>query len=321
MGLFDDGRTFVRVAVNEMQPKSANPAVPYGPDEVAADAVACAAAGASIVHFHSRNPDGSQAVADDASDADIYRRALELTAAESDILMEPTNLPRGLDPSTADDVPHFWLLADRPPAGARLEVVNIDGFRFAHTRAGWDERARRVVSMSRPPRPDAAYEPPEVIIRAVESGLVPFFGLFDLADARMLAAFALEGIVRTPVLVQLNFFWDLMRGPTPTVEALDAFLAELRRHDIDTEVCLFVRAAPDRESYEAFFDAALRRGVHLRVGLGDNARLFPTWSNADMVEHAVEMVTRHGLVPTTSAELRDRVSPRNSMIVEGGTDG
>src|SRR5258706_18112 len=135
MGLFEQGRTMVRIAVNEMQSKTANPNVPYGPEEVAANAIACAARGASIVHFD-----------------------------------------------------------------------------------------------------------------------------FELADARILSAFALEGIIRTPVLVQLNFFWDLLRGPTPTVEGLDAFLAEWRRHDIDSEVCLFVRDAPDRETYESLLDAALDRG-------------------------------------------------------------
>jgi uncharacterized protein (DUF849 family) len=309
MGLMDEGRTIVRIAVNEMQPKAANPAVPYGPEEVAADAIACAARGASIIHFHSRLDDGSQALDDDRTTAGVYRRAMELTAAECDIVMEPTNLDVGDDPTSASATPHFWLLLDQPPAGRPLEVVNIDGFRFAHKRARWDERTRRLLPLGRavPPGGETPFIGPEVIVRAVEAGLVPFFGLFDVADARILSAFALEGIIRTPVLVQLNFFWDLLRGPTPTVDGLDAFLDEWRRHDIDSEVCLFVRDAPDRETYEALLHAALDRGVHLRVGLGDNAGLFSTWTNADMTEFAVDIASRHGLQPVTPKELRARV--------------
>src|SRR4051795_2970051 len=135
MGLFEDGRTMVRIAVNEMQSKAVNPAVPYGPDEVAADAVACAVRGASIIHFHSRLDDGAQALDDDRTSASVYRRAMELVAAESDIIMEPTNLDLGDDPTLAASTPHFWLLVDQPPAGRPLEVVNVDGFRFAHKRA------------------------------------------------------------------------------------------------------------------------------------------------------------------------------------------
>src|SRR5262245_21475465 len=183
MGLFDEGRTIVRIAVNEMQSKSANPAVPYGPEEVAADAIACAAGGASIVHFHSRLEDGRQALDDDRTSASVYRRAMELTAAACDIMMEPTNLNVSDDPTAADATPHFWLLLDDPPAGRPLEVVNIDGFRFAHKRARWDERRRRLLPLG--PRSGSGgderpFAPPEVIVRTVEAGLVPFFGLFDV---------------------------------------------------------------------------------------------------------------------------------------------
>ena len=37
--------------------KDENPNVPYGPEEIARDAVACARAGASIIHFHARDPE------------------------------------------------------------------------------------------------------------------------------------------------------------------------------------------------------------------------------------------------------------------------
>ena len=308
MSMFDEGHVMIRVAVNEMQPKAINPSIPYGPEEVTAEAVGCAEAGASIVHFHSRTDDGAQATDDDRNGAEIYRRDLELTARESDIILEPTNLPLGNDPSLAVDVPHLWSLVADPPIGTRLEVVNIDGFRFGHNRTAWDEREQRLLLINnRKLERDVPFEGPEVIREVLHRNLVPFFGLFDLADARLLSAFARTGLVPQPVLVQLNFFWDLMRGPTPTIAGLDAFLAEWRRVPVDSEVCLFVRGMPDRESYERLLDAALDRQVHLRVGLGDNPHLFPTSRNADMVEHAVDLASKKGLTPATPADLRARI--------------
>jgi uncharacterized protein (DUF849 family) len=304
MGLFDEGKVAIRVGVNEMQPKSINPRVPYGPDEVAAAAIECARAGAAIVHFHARTDDGAQALDDDSNGAGIYRRAMELTALESDIIMEPTNLPRGNDPSLAIDVPHVWSLDDHPPQGARLEVVNLDGFRFG--RAGWDaDEQRLIVINGRVWDRAATFEGPEVIRETIARGLVPCFGVFDLGDTRILSAFAAAGLVRQPILLQINFFCDLMTGPTPSIEALDSILAEWRRRDIDTEIFFFVRAMPDRESYEALFSAAIDRGVHPRVGLGDNPHLFE--QNSHMVEHAIEMVRRKGLEPASASELRSRV--------------
>jgi 3-keto-5-aminohexanoate cleavage enzyme len=306
--LFDEGKIIIRVAVNEMQLKAVNPNVPYGSEEVAAEAIAAARAGASIVHFHSRTADGAQAVEDDRSGAGIYRRAMEITARESDVIMEPTNLPLGNDPSLAIEIPHVWSLVDDPPAGAPLEVVNIDGFRFDHNRTAWDEREQRLISITnRRLDRNATFAGPEVIRDTIKAGLVPFFGLFDLADARMLSAFARTGLVPQPVLVQINLFCDLIRGPTPGIAALDAFLAEWRPAQVDSELCLFVRAMPDRDSYERLFEAAIDRGIHIRVGLGDNPHLFANGRSADMVEHAIEMAGRKGLTPVTPAELRARI--------------
>ena len=64
----------VEVGQNEFTTKAQNPHVPYTPEEVAADAVACAAAGAAVVHFHARDDDGEQ----DWSGTARYREALDL---------------------------------------------------------------------------------------------------------------------------------------------------------------------------------------------------------------------------------------------------
>ena len=42
----------IEAAINGVTPKARNPHVPITPEEVAADALACFAAGAAIVHNH-----------------------------------------------------------------------------------------------------------------------------------------------------------------------------------------------------------------------------------------------------------------------------
>jgi 3-keto-5-aminohexanoate cleavage enzyme len=307
MGFIDTGRVMIRVAANELQPKDANPNVPYTAEEVAASAIAAAHAGASIVHVHSRTADGAQALADDRAGADIYRDLMARIARESDVLVEPTNFPHGGDPSLAGDTPHFWSLADDPPAGASLEVVNIDGFRFAHSRVAYVHgRGLRPIE-NRAIDLDGRVALPEVVEETLRRGLVPFFGVFELSDVRLLAHWAREGLLPRPVMLQINFFCDLMKGPTPGVHALKAFLDEWPRDEIDSEICVFARALPDRKTYDGLFDAALERGVHMRVGLGDNPHLFPGATNADLVAHAQERIAHHGFRAVTAAELRTRM--------------
>jgi len=309
MTFADQGKVLVRVAVNEFQPKSLNPNVPYGADEVAADAIRCSQAGAAIIHFHSRHDSGSQAQDDDRAGSNIYRRALELTADGADIIMEPTNLPHGkTEVWTSEDLPHLWALDDQRPKQGKLEIVNIDAFRFQHLQSGYDVHRQMLVTIDErmQMRPDLPYQLPPCIREPLKRGYVPFFGVFNMSDLRLLSAMAAENLVPKPVLVQINFFCDLMWGPTPSVEALDAFLWQWRRVPIDSEVSVLVRGLPDFKTYEYLHEAALDRGVTLRVGLGDNAGIFPH-GNAQMVDHFVELSAKRGFTPVTADELRARV--------------
>ena len=52
-------KLIITVRVNEYAPRNKNKNIPFTPDEIAETAAECRAAGASIIHFHARNPDGS----------------------------------------------------------------------------------------------------------------------------------------------------------------------------------------------------------------------------------------------------------------------
>ena len=65
-------KLIIEARVNEFLMRAqGNPYVPYSSEEIVADALACRKAGAAVLHFHARKPDGSP---DHATEA--YARAV-----------------------------------------------------------------------------------------------------------------------------------------------------------------------------------------------------------------------------------------------------
>src|SRR5262245_33648993 len=79
-----------------------NKYVPYTPDEIAADAVACEKVGASILHFHAREANGKE-----SADPTLYADTVRKCKAQTDLVIMPTNLP------TTGDLPTVKTFADR----------------------------------------------------------------------------------------------------------------------------------------------------------------------------------------------------------------
>lgn len=63
--------------------KEANPALPITPEEIAESAWKCQQAGASIVHIHARNPDGSA-----TQDREVYREIIKGIRERCDVIVQ-----------------------------------------------------------------------------------------------------------------------------------------------------------------------------------------------------------------------------------------
>ena len=80
-------KLIIEAAINEAASKDTNLTVPYGPEEIAAEAIACAEAGAAIVHFHARDPvSGDQAWLG----TELYADAMRRIERECDAILYPT---------------------------------------------------------------------------------------------------------------------------------------------------------------------------------------------------------------------------------------
>jgi len=299
--LRDQGCAIVAASLTELVTRDENPYVPINPDELAADAIECAEAGAAIVHFHARNPDGSQAKTNDS----LYREALELIAKESDVLMWPTamSLSASSDLSLKSGLPHVWALDDHPPAGGRFRIAPFDVFR-----KGASPRLDPITGRLATNHDIGEYDtwsPPEALQEMLDRKLIPLIHCADVGEVRWAYHVTREGIIPPPAFIQVQFFGAALLGPSPTIRNLDACFAEWGGGDVEWLVA--AQMMPSEQSLDALYDHALERGAGIRVGLGDSGTLYPGLRNVDHVEMAVKRLEKFGLSPATPSQLLSRL--------------
>src|SRR5690349_7616394 len=113
----------IEAALHELVSKAANPNVPYGPEEVAADAVVCAQAGATLLHFHARDAEsGEQRWHDDARYLDTVARMRALGVA-ADLPWYPTYPGVRPEEAVEDSMPHVAVLARE--VGLELAAIDV----------------------------------------------------------------------------------------------------------------------------------------------------------------------------------------------------
>ena len=129
-------KLIIEARINEyMMRDQGNHNVPYTSEEIAAEALAVRAAGASIVHFHARRSDGSP----DHS-TQTYARTVSAIRRSSDILVHPTLGDVTREASAEERLAHILEMAKdkatsphMAPAdmgSLNLDIYNAQGRRF-----------------------------------------------------------------------------------------------------------------------------------------------------------------------------------------------
>ena len=78
-------KMILEARINEYAMRDENPHVPWTADEIAESAARCREAGASIVHFHARNPEGSP-----LHGIEPYAEIIRKIRSKCDVLIHPT---------------------------------------------------------------------------------------------------------------------------------------------------------------------------------------------------------------------------------------
>ena len=289
----------VEVGLNEATMPATNPNVPITPAACADDALRCRDAGASVIHWHARDPITGEQRLDDAG---LYGEALGPMRAGGLLAYPSYPVDR---PDTIDErLAHVWRL--RELQGLELAPIDIGSV----TIVLWDGASRSLVGVEGlRERGLVANSLPftiDALQRASELGMVPTLGAFDVGFTRTMVMLAADGRLRSPILHKIFLSGAWAVGPFPSEAALDLHLAQIP-DDLDVEWIAVPYSLDDPELIERLCRHALQRGGGIRVGIGDNASAYPSATNADLVEQAAKWANDAGRPLATSDELRTRL--------------
>jgi uncharacterized protein (DUF849 family) len=293
----------VEVGLNEAVMRAAHPSVPYSPAECAADAGRCADAGATVVHWHARDPETG---APRFGDATAYAEALALMQAAGDVLAYPTY---PVDVPVEQRLDHVWRLGK--DHGLELAPIDIGSV----TNVLWDDASHDFVGIDALGAAAVVDNPLSFTLdglaRAEQLGMTPTLGAFDVGFTRTMVLLAASGRVRPPVFLKIFLSGRWAVGPFPSEAALDLHLAQIP-DGLDVEWVAVPYALDDSSTVERLCRYALDRGGGIRVGIGDNPAAFSDLSNAQLVERAAGWCAESGRPVATAGEARARlgITPR-----------
>lgn len=286
-------KLIIEVRMNEAARKEANPHVPYTPDEIVADALACAEAGAAIVHFHARNADGSE-----SNSVDDYRRIVSGIRAKSDVLIHPTlgQFFGGAGPDQR--IAHIEALAEEglAPDMAPLDTGsnNIDMF---------DWQAKEFVGEGQV-YVNTAANLRYMAGRLREWGVRPQLCSWSIPNLRLAGAFLAAGLVPAPAFVTLVLSGERgIMGHPATEAGLRAYL-DCMPNEAPEQTIEWSALCGGREIFN-LLPMILREGGHVSAGLGDTTySSLGQPSNADVVRAIAAIARDAGREIATPEEAR-----------------
>jgi 3-keto-5-aminohexanoate cleavage enzyme len=263
--------------------RSQCPALPYTPAEIGEEARRAHEAGASVVHIHARNDDGSPTFS-----PATFARIKEEVRKRSPVLL---NFSTG---TVLDDVSEqsTYIRESRPEIAA-LNMGTMNYSKYSEKRKSF------VFDMIFP----NTYGKIMKLLSAMnEAGVKPELECFDTGHTHGIWPLLDMGLLRPPL--QFSFIVNVLGGIPPTVESLQ--LQQRIAHDL----------APGSE-WEVIgishcqwrmLAAALVLGGNVRVGLEDNLYLpggEMAKSNGDLVAVAARMVRDVGRKVATVDQARE----------------
>lgn len=283
----------LEVALNGGIPKSFNPHVPRTPGEIVADALACIAAGASIVHNHNDEPTiGGPPSHDPAPYEETWRAVL---AEEPDALLYPTMRGWGPDTTIEQRYSHVVALAEAGVLGTT--IVDLGPINVAPVGASGLPEACDVMYLCT--FNDIDYE----FRVARDLGLPISLAVFEPGHLRAGLAYVKNGF--TPPGSMIKFFFEsapmgvAARGLPPTRSALGAYLDMLDGFEIPWMAA--VTGAPALDP--VFTRLVLEAGGHLSVGIERTGRS-GTPRNVDLVAQAAGLCRASGRPPLSPGGTR-----------------
>jgi uncharacterized protein (DUF849 family) len=287
-------KVWIEAALNGAWSRQLQPGIPDTVEAIIAEGVACARAGATIIHTHAYDGGGPETY-----DWQVYARIIEGIRNEVEVPVYPSYPALHATDTDAD-------IADPNVRFAHIEALVARGLiEFAIIDPG------SVNFMLTTTTSDAnaadTYMNPETHVRhaldlAARHGLHPDFAIYEPGFTRAGAALARAAGTKTPIY-RFMFCESIAVGFPPKPYALAAYLA-LQEEEAPTAPWMVAGMNAD---IRPLIGETVARGGHIRVGLED-ARLGTRATNLKLVEEAVRMVRDHGAEPASPADMRQALA-------------
>lgn len=271
-----------------------NPNIPVTSKEIARNVAEVAAAGATMVHIHVRDPDTKLESWKKEHFVEVTKRIrdqgtdiiINLTTAIGVILAFDTNDPSKLDPEKTD----FWHPDRRLEhiEAAMPDVCSLDVPIMNYSDTPYCNLPEHVRVLAQ---------------RVKELNVKPEIEVFDIGDLWRVQEYIAEGLFDEPPLVQLCM--GVKFGVPATTRAMVAMC------DMLPENCVWGAFGIGASQMPMVAQAVLMGG-NVRVGLEDNLYLkkgVPA-SNVQLVERAVEIIERLGSNVSNVSEARKSLNLR-----------
>ena len=258
------------------------PAIPYTPEEYAAEAKRAYEAGAAVAHIHARTPDGLPSY-----EVQDYRNIYDAVTAACPIII---NFSTGaINITTEQKTAH--VLAIKPDVGA----LNMGSMNYAK----YHEQKMDFVFEFVFPNPFS--EIIKIVKAMNEAGTKPELECFDVGHIGNSYPLIDMGLLKPPF--QYSLIMGVLGGIPPLVSNM-VRMVEMLPPQADWELIGISR------NQWRLVAAAISIGGNVRVGLEDNFYLDDTRmaaSNGELVEKAARMVKDQGRKVATVEECRERL--------------
>ncbi|MGY0389460.1 3-keto-5-aminohexanoate cleavage protein [Nocardioides sp. WG-D5] len=283
----------IGVNVNENMGREASPHVPWTAEEIAVVAAASQAAGASVMHFHARTPDGGA-----AHDAASYAATVRAVRSCSDLLLAPA---MAVGATAAERFGNIGALQADPQT--RIDFLAIDpgtaSMDLVDPGTGDFATGDRVFAT---PVSDQNW----FLERAMEHGLTPYLASFNLSWTRAILTHIAAGRVPEPAVVLLVLGGpEFVAAQPASVATIEAQVDALAAAPVEWLV------SSHRGDVLEVADHVVARGGHLVVGTGDHPHVergLPT--TPELVKLAAGVGRRHGRQPATPEQARQLLGVR-----------
>ena len=281
---------WIEAALNGPWGRERQPLIPISVDEIVADGIAAADAGAGIIHVHAYDA----ATGRQNDTWETYARIIEGIRDERDVIVYPTIPLAGSGYAAENASQRFAHTAELARRGL-IEWTVVDPGSVNFTR--FDDVATRAGAFIYMNSPEDIREGVRL---ATAHRLHAGYAIYEPGFTRLGAALAANAAGMPTPIYRFMFSDEFAWGFPPKAVYLDAHLALLREaapHAPWMVAGLGVDIRP-------LIAPAVARGGHIRVGLED-APWRTTLGNRAWVEEAARAVRAAGGEPATAAQVRE----------------